>query len=141
MKIEIQDISKLRASIFKITRLIKKQNENLLFSATEMNIIGYLDRNPQSLPSDLAALEQVSAQAISQCLNNLEQQEFILRITDPKDKRKSLISLSKTGQLKLNQLKHTRDIWLQKTIEEKLSKKEVELLNQIIPVLEKMTKL
>ncbi|MCJ0742246.1 MarR family winged helix-turn-helix transcriptional regulator [Pedobacter montanisoli] len=139
MKIEIQDISKLRAYIFKITRLIKKQNQDLLFSATEMNIIGHLDRNPQSLPSDLAALEQVSAQAISQCLNNLEQQEFILRTTDPKDKRKSLISLSKNGQLKLSQLKHTRDMWLQKIIKEKLNEKEIELLNQIVPVFEKMT--
>lgn len=141
MKIAIQDISKLRAYIFKITRLIKKQDQGLLFSATEMNIIGHLDRNPQSLPSDLAALEQVSAQAISQCLNNLEQQEFILRTTDPKDKRKSLISLSKNGQLKLSQLKHTRDMWLQKIIDERLDEKEIELLNKIIPVFEKLTNL
>ncbi|WP_410220149.1 MarR family winged helix-turn-helix transcriptional regulator [Pedobacter sp.] len=141
MKIAIQDISKLRAYIFKITRLIKKQDQGLLFSATEMNIIGHLDRNPQSLPSDLAALEQVSAQAISQCLNNLEQQEFILRTTDSKDKRKSLISLSKNGQLKLSQLKHTRDMWLQKIIDERLDEKEIELLNKIIPVFEKLTNL
>lgn len=139
MAIQIQEVSKLRGLIFKITRVSKKQTHGLPFSATEMNIIGHLDRNIELLPSALAELEHISAQAISQCLNNLAKANFINRITDQNDKRKTLITLSDYGKTKLSEIKSLRDGWLKKAIEERLNAKEIDALTQLIPLLEKIT--
>lgn len=139
MPIPIQEVSKLRTLIFKITRVAKKQLHDLPFSATEMNIIGHLDRNTELLPSTIAELEHISAQAISQCLNNLAKANFINRITDSTDKRKTLITLSTYGKTKLSEIKSLRDGWLKKAIDERLEAQEIDMLSQLIPLLEKIT--
>jgi DNA-binding MarR family transcriptional regulator len=139
MAITSKEVSLLRGLIFKITRISKKQSQEIPFSATEMNIIGHLDRNIKLLPSELAALEHVSAQAISQSLNNLANADFINRITDEQDKRKTLITLSDFGKTKLAEIKSTRDSWFKKAIEDKLDEQEIEQLKNAILLLTKIT--
>lgn len=139
MSISLQEISKLRQVIFKITRLTKKQNGGTPFSATELNIIGHLDRNKELLPSELANLEHVSAQAISQNIKNLAKADFIDMVTDPADKRKTRITLSAHGKTQLLAIKTSRDEWFATAVNEQLGTAEIDTLKKAIPLLEKIT--
>lgn len=139
MQIDIKDVSKLRALIFKTTRLSKKQTADIPFSSTEMNILGHLDRNGKLLPSELAELEHVSAQAVSQNINNLNSAGFINKQSDVSDKRKTWILLSAYGKTKLSEIKGQRDAWLLESINARLNDNEIEALINIVPILEKIT--
>lgn len=139
MAISAQEISKLRQAIFKITRLAKKHTISAPFSATEMNIIGHLDRSGELLPSELAMLEHVSAQAISQNIKNLLASQFITQLSDDNDKRKTKIALSPYGKSQVTIIKNTRDDWFAQALAQQLGEKEMEILKNAIPILEKVS--
>ena len=85
-----------------ITRLIKKlRNKSTTsekLSLTERSTISLLDRHRELLPSELAAMEKITTQSMSQILNHLLELGYIVRRVSPTDKRKVIISLSKAGQ-------------------------------------------
>ncbi|WP_129716281.1 MarR family winged helix-turn-helix transcriptional regulator [Pedobacter sp. SYP-B3415] len=132
-------VSALRLGLFRLARLLRRQNLDLSFSQTEFNILGLLGRRKNLLPSEIAQEEKISAQAISQNLNTMERAGLISRQTDPGDRRKTVISLSKTGLEILDKVKHERDIWLLRAMEQKLTAEEREQLLAVAPLLHKLT--
>jgi len=137
--INFEEVSKLRIAILKLARHIRKQNEAMPYSQTELNIIGHLDRLKTALPSQLSALENISAQAVSQNLNNLETNGIIIRQTDATDKRKVIIMLSEYGQEKLIALRQQRDAWFLQSITTKLNASEIEQLIGSAALYQKLT--
>ncbi len=119
-----------------VSRLIKKfrtksaVGENL--SLTERSTIKLLNQHKELLPSELAAMEKVTTQSMSQILNHLSALGYISRRIPATDKRKSIISLSKAGQAILYKVRNERDEWLNKAIKETLSAAEQQLLRQVI---------
>ncbi|MCY1530914.1 hypothetical protein D9M68_661210 [compost metagenome] len=137
--ISFEEVTRLRVSLLKLARLVRKQNSAMPYSQTELNIIGHLDRMKTALPSQLSALEHISAQAVSQNLNNLAQNGIIIREADENDKRKVIIMLSPHGYEKLNELRQQRNEWFMQAIKTKLNETEIEqLLNQSL-LLDKLT--
>jgi DNA-binding MarR family transcriptional regulator len=80
-----------------VSRLIKKlrvkSSETQRLSLTERSVIKLLDEHKELLPGELAAMEKITAQSMSQILNHLSELEFINKKGSGTDKRKVFISL------------------------------------------------
>ncbi len=125
-----------------ITRLIKKlrskSETSEKLSLTERSTIALLDQHGELLPSELAAMEKITTQSMSQILNHLMELDFITRKTSAEDKRKAIISLSKTGREILYKLRNERDEWLHKALQETCSSRDQAILRRAIAPLTRL---
>ena len=119
-----------------ITRLIKKlrgkSTTGEKLSLTERSTLALLDQHKELLPNELAAMEKITSQSMSQILSHLLEIGYITRRLSKTDKRKSIISLSRAGQDILYTVRNERDEWLNKALQETCSAKEHELLRRVI---------
>ncbi len=119
-----------------ITRLIKKlRNQSTAgekLSLTERSTISLLDQHGELLPSELAAMEKITTQSMSQILNHLLELGYIVRRISPTDKRKAIISLSKAGQQILYKMRNERDEWLHDALKSACTTREQEMLRRAI---------
>ena len=125
-----------------ITRLIKKlrikSETGAMLSLTERSTLALLDQHKQLLPSELASMEKITTQSMSQILNKLADAGYINRKISKDDKRKSIISLTKAGQSTLYKVRNEREEWLNKALEEVCSEKEKNILRNAIEPLKKL---
>jgi DNA-binding MarR family transcriptional regulator len=136
---DFQFISDLRTVI---TRLIKKLRKESItgqeLSLTERSVLALLHQHKELLPSELAAMEKITNQSMSQILNHLLELGYIVRTDSQTDKRKVIISLSAKGERILLQVRNERDMWLAKAIAETCTIEEQALLKQAIGPLTKI---
>jgi DNA-binding MarR family transcriptional regulator len=123
-----------------ITRLIKKlrnkSSTSEWLSLTERSTLALLDQYKELLPSELAAMEKITTQSMSQILNHLSELGYIIRRVSDTDKRKTIISLSESGQNILHKVRNERDEWLNKALKETCSVKEQELVRRaLVPLI------
>lgn len=131
--------SSLRTTISLLHKSLRKQMYSInALSLTEMETIGHLIRNTALLPSELANLTRVKTQSMSQIIKKLEELELIIRTPSKDDGRKVYISLTESGKQAVEQTRLERDQWLSDAIDETLTKEEKELLEKVIPVLNKI---
>jgi len=131
--------SNLRNTITRLTKKLRKQSpagEKL--SLTERSTIALLDQYRQLLPSELADMEHITKQSMSQVLNHLLEMGLIIRTTSETDKRKVIISLSQQGAEWLYRVRNEREEWLNKALSEVCTKEEQELLQKALGPLTKL---
>lgn len=125
-----------------VTRLIKKlrikSETGEKLSLTERSTIALLDQHKELLPSELAAMEKITTQSMSQILNHLLELGYITRRASKTDKRKAIIALSKTGGDILYKVRNERDEWLNKALNETCSAKELEILRRALTPLTRL---
>ena len=125
-----------------LTRLIKKlRNKSTTsekLSLTERSTIALLDQHKELFPGDIAAMEKITTQSMSQILNHLLELGYINRKSSKTDKRKSIISLSKAGHDILYKVRHERDEWLSKAIAETCTARDQEILRRALVPLTKL---
>jgi DNA-binding MarR family transcriptional regulator len=119
-----------------VARLMKKMRKKSVtvekLSLTERSTLVLLDQHKTLLPSELAAMEKITTQSMSQILNHLFKLGFITRTISETDKRKVIISLSPAGQDILYKARNEKDEWLNKALKETCSAEEQELLSRVI---------
>src|ERR1700734_3567484 len=136
---DIQFASELRATINKLVKKLRKESPTgQKFSLTERSTMSSLYQYKALLPSELAAMEMITNQSMSQVLNNLFEMGYIVRVPSETDKRKVNISLSEKGETTLLQFRNERNEWLANAINEACTNEEQLLLKQVIPVLTKL---
>jgi DNA-binding MarR family transcriptional regulator len=125
-----------------VTRLIKKLRKESAtgqqLSLTERSTLGLLNQHKELLPSELASMEKITNQSMSQILNHLLELGFINRKTSDADKRKVFISLTEPGEKTLQQVRSEKDAWLTRAITENCTLDEVILLKQATEILAKL---
>jgi DNA-binding MarR family transcriptional regulator len=107
-------------------------------SLTQVAILRQLERAGPSTASALAAAEHISPQAIAQQLAGMKEQGYIETGPDAKDGRKTLISLSPSGQQLLDALIESREAMLARAIENTVPADELVVLDRAIEVLERL---
>lgn len=136
-----QDIalaSDMRAALSRLLRQFRKQVVPYQVSVTENTTLALLDQHKQLLPSELAAMEKVTAQAMSQILNNLEAQGYIKRTSLEYDKRKVQVSLSKEGARVLAEIRNIRAEWLARAMGALLNADEKKVLKQAAGIIQRL---
>lgn len=124
------------------TRLVKKLRKEsptgLELSVTERSTMAQLQQRGSLLPNELAALEMITNQSMSQVLSHLFELGYITRTVSDADKRKIDISLSPAGEQTLKQVRYERDEWLAKAISETCTAEEQSLLKEALGPLGKL---
>ena len=136
---DIQLASDLRTAITRLIKKLRKESPTgLQLSLTERSTMSLLHQHKALLPSELATMEMITNQSMSQVLNHLFELGYIIRIPSETDKRKVNISLSKEGETTLLQFRHERNEWLAKAITEICTPEEQTILKKAIGPLTKL---
>ena len=106
-------------------------------SLTQVAILRQLERAGPSTASAGPA-EHISPQAVAQQLAGLKEGAYIETEPDTRDGRKTLISLSRDGQLVLDALIESREAVLARAIEATVPANELADLDRAIDVLERL---
>ncbi|MBB6109174.1 MarR family winged helix-turn-helix transcriptional regulator [Mucilaginibacter lappiensis] len=131
--------SELRTVVTRLIKKLRKQSSSAdKLSLTERSIIALLDKHQELLPNELATMEKITTQSMSQILSKLQQMNLIKRRISETDKRKVIISLSDSGRDLLYQVRNERNEWLNKALDATCTAEEKELLKLAIAPLTKL---
>jgi DNA-binding MarR family transcriptional regulator len=137
--IDLQLASDLRTVVARLIKKLRKQSvTGQLLSLTERSTMALLYQHKQLLPSELASMEKITNQSMSQILRHLLELGFISRTASGTDKRKVIISLTEKGEKILLRVRGERDVWLAKAIKETCNEEEEDLLKRAIGPLTKL---
>jgi DNA-binding MarR family transcriptional regulator len=118
-------------------RLIRRLRSEHRFPLTQASVLGYLDRDGPLSIGELAALESVRPQSMSQTVGELEAEGLIERRQDERDGRRMQIALTPSGRAALEIDRAAREGWLGHEIagftveEQELLREAVALLNRL----------
>jgi DNA-binding MarR family transcriptional regulator len=131
--------SELRTVVTRLIKKLRKQSSTAAqLSLTERSTIALLDQHGELLPNELAAMEKITTQSMSQILSKLQEMGLIKRRISETDKRKAIITLSDLGRTMLYQVRNERDEWLNKALEATCTAEEKALLKKAMGPLTKL---
>lgn len=131
--------TEIRIAVSRMHRQFRRQITGFSVSMLEQAVMAILDRKGSMLPSELAAIEKVSAQSMSQTLNRLHELEFVHKNQDPGDKRKVVVTLTRKGKETLAQMRHVRSEWLSNAMAG-LSPEDKKILKHSAALLQELAK-
>ena len=138
-KPDIQLATELRTVVGRLIKKLRKESvTGQQLSLTERSSMALLLQYKELLPSELASMEKITNQSMSQVLNHLLEVGYINRKASETDKRKVIISLTELGERTILQVRAEREEWLLKAISETCSEEEVLVLKQAIGPLTKL---
>jgi DNA-binding MarR family transcriptional regulator len=136
---DLQFASDLRTTLTRLVKKLRKESPTgLKLSLTERSTMSLLYQHQVLLPNELAAMEMITNQSMSQVLSHLLELGYITRTVLETDKRKVNISLSPFGENVLLKVRHERDEWLSRAVLESCTPEEQELLKQALVPLTKL---
>lgn len=131
--------AQLRETTTRLVKKLRKQSSTgEKLSLTERSTIALLDQHGRLLPSELASMEKITTQSMSQILNHLFELGYIKREPSQTDKRKVIISLSDAGREVLYRVRNEREEWLYTTINDLCTTDDRALLNNALSLLKKI---
>ncbi|PSK92714.1 MarR family winged helix-turn-helix transcriptional regulator [Taibaiella chishuiensis] len=130
--------STLRATSTRLVRNLRRQSANLPFSHTDLLTLSLLHEHGSLLPSELSELERISAQAISQVINKLDEAGCIRKKADKTDKRKTALSLTPRGEKILQDNWQQKNEWLAMAMSDLFSEKEMKTIVSCLPLLQRL---
>jgi len=139
MPTQTQEIAaRLRSTVTRLTRQLRKQNVSSEFSNAELLTMSLLEQHGKMLSTELADMERVSKQAISQIINRLFDAKCVERFPSEEDKRKVFIGLTKLGEKHIIASRKIKEEWLVQTMEKIFSSEEINLIQAFLPLLSRL---
>lgn len=139
MPTQTQEIAaKLRSTVTRLTRQLRRQNVSSEFSNAELLTMSLLETHGKLLSTELADMERVSKQAISQIINRLYDAKCVERFPSEEDKRKVFIGLTKLGEKHIIASRKIKEEWLAQTLEKIFSSEEINLIQAFLPLLSRL---
>ena len=133
---DIEVATALRTTIARLVKLMRRETRNeALLSLTERSTLGLLYPDVQLAPSDIARIEKVTTQSISQVVNHLVELNFICRTPHAEDKRMTLLSLTDAGRARVEQARQEKQEWLAQMLHQRVTPQEKEVLVESIRIL------
>jgi DNA-binding MarR family transcriptional regulator len=136
---DIQLASELRFIIGRLSKKIKRTSATAeKLSLTERSTLALIFQRGEILPNELAAMEKITTQSMSQILSNLLNLGLIKRRISELDKRKVIISLSDEGINLIHKSRSEKDEWLNRALEATCTAQEQEILKKALAPLAKL---
>ncbi|QEM11300.1 MarR family winged helix-turn-helix transcriptional regulator [Mucilaginibacter rubeus] len=136
---EIQLASELRFIIGRLSKKIRKTSATAeKLSLTERSTLALIFQYEEILPNELAAMEKITTQSMSQILSNLLNLGLVKRRISELDKRKVIISLSEEGISLIHKSRSEKDEWLNRALEATCTAEEQEILKKALAPLAKL---
>jgi DNA-binding MarR family transcriptional regulator len=118
--------------------LLRRLDAERTLSPGKLGVLSHLAAHRQAASSELAAVVQVSPQAISLAVGELERLGFVVRVPDDEDRRRTWITLTDEGRQKLAQEMAAGHAWIDRAVAERLTGEERKAMEGAIPVLRKL---
>jgi len=129
----------LRTVLHRVVKILRRETRNdAELSETERSTLGMLYNHRELLPSDIAKMEKVSTQSVSQVVNHLFELNYIYKNPSTEDKRKVLLSLTPAGKAFVEQRRKDKQEWLAHALHEKVSPEEKAQIVAALKVLKKL---
>jgi len=136
---DIEMAANIRAVIHRLVKVLRKHTRNdEMLSLTERSTLGLLYQHGQLLPTELAQMEKVTAQSMSQVIGHLAEIAYINKTPAVDDKRKVYLSLTPAGKEYLERNRQEKQEWLARTMHERLSPREKEVLSEAMTILTRL---
>jgi DNA-binding MarR family transcriptional regulator len=88
---------RVRASVSRLTRLLRMQSAADGLGAAKLGVLGQLYRAGELTPTCLAGFERVRLQTLTRLIAELADERLIRRRADPSDARQTLLAISSAG--------------------------------------------
>jgi len=136
---DIEIATNMRTVIHRLVKILRRQTRNdEMLSLTERSTMGLLYQQGELPPNELAQLERVTAQSMSQVINHLFELLYIRKTPSGEDKRKVLLSLTPAGKEYIERARQEKQEWLARTLHEKVSPQEKETLKKAMDILARL---
>jgi len=136
---DVEIATQLRTVLHRLVKVLRKHTRNdAMLSLTERSTLGALYRHGQLLPTELAQMEKVTTQSMSQVVGHLFEIAYISKMTAESDKRKVYLSLTPAGREYVEQLQHDKEEWLSEALHEKTNEREKEVLAEAMAILTRL---
>lgn len=130
----------LRVLVGRLRRRVKEVADTHELTASQLAVLGRLDREGPATTSDLAAAERVRPQSMAATVAALDQRGWLVRERDPGDGRKQLLSLSDLAREHLSGSGQVRDEWLGRALEDRYTDAERATIAEALDLLGRLTR-
>jgi len=136
---DIEIATSLRTTIGRLVKLMRRETRNeSQLSLTERSTMGLLYPDSRLTPSEIARIEKVTTQSMSQVINHLVELEYISRTPSDDDKRKTILRLTDTGRKRVESARQEKAEWLAQMLYQRITSQEKEILMESIDILAKI---
>jgi DNA-binding MarR family transcriptional regulator len=118
-------------------RLMRRLRNEHRFPLTQAAVLGVLERDGPRSIGELATLQSVRPQSMSQTICELEAEGLIKRRSDPSDGRRTQIALTAFGHLALEADRAAREGWLARKIAS-FTPQELQTLRDAVDLLNRL---
>ena len=134
---DLETAARLRLAVARLQRLLRSQEMGGL-SLTEVSCLAIIGRRGPMPLNEIAASEHLSAPSVTKTITRMEEAGLVDRLTDPTDRRVSLVTLSKKGRALVDQIRSRRNAFLLMRLQA-LSPTDLEAVEQALPILERLS--
>lgn len=127
----VEVANRLRPVLLQLVRELRREVHPLGVTGGQVSLLVQIKRHPRIGVRELAALERVSAAAMSGAVDRLERAELVRRQVDATDRRRQGLTVSQAGERVLRAVKRRRTAWLASKLE-RLSPEELEVIDAAI---------
>src|ERR1700722_4262022 len=100
----METAANLRSTLNRLVKIMRRETRNDgQLSLTERSTLGLLYPDGQLAPTDVARTEKVTTQSMSQVVNHLVELNYITRTPSADDGRKTLLSLTELGRVRVEE--------------------------------------
>jgi DNA-binding MarR family transcriptional regulator len=129
----------IRTTIGRLVKLMRRETRNeSQLSLTERSTMGLLFPGVELAPSEIARMEKVTTQSMSQVINHLVELNFICRTPSDDDKRKTILRLTDAGRTRVASSRKEKQEWLAQVLYKRATPEEKAVLMESIKILSKL---
>ncbi len=129
----------IRTSLFRLVRRLRQERPEGELSYSQLNVLGWLEREGPMTNADLAAAERVTPQTMMRTTADLVAAELISRADNPTDRRQVLLRITPTGTTLVREDRRRRDSFLAQAMESTLTPTERELLRLAAGLMDRLS--
>ncbi|MEV0640287.1 MarR family transcriptional regulator [Streptomyces sp. NPDC050619] len=108
----LSSAAQIRRGVVRLNRRLRHERGDGSLSPNQLIVLGHLHRHGAATPGEIAAAERQRPQSLTRVFAELEAEGLIVRGTDSRDRRQSVLTLTAEGRRALEGDMGERDRWL-----------------------------
>ncbi|HEY3561537.1 MAG TPA: MarR family transcriptional regulator [Kribbella sp.] len=128
----------IRTSLFRLVRRLRQERPEGELSYSQLNALGWLEREGPKTNAELAAAERVTPQTMMRATTELVAAGLISRADNPADRRQVLLKITASGATLVREDRRRRDTFLAKAMDTTLTPTEQDLLHLAARLMDKL---
>ncbi|MFF0339644.1 MarR family winged helix-turn-helix transcriptional regulator [Kribbella sp. NPDC004875] len=129
----------IRTSLFRLVRRLRQERPEGEVSYSQLNALGWLEREGPKTNAELAAAERVTPQTMMRATTELVTSGLISRADNPTDRRQVLLKITAAGSTLVREDRRRRDTFLAKAMDATLTPTEQDLLHLASRLMDKLS--